>query len=402
MAMALEAIKVVDLTRMAPGPFCTMVLGDLGADVLRVEEPGGGRMARERGAERGESNGAEARRRAAFNALNRNKRSIVLDLKHEDARAVLHRLCRDADVFIEGYRPGVVSRLGCDYETLHELNPRLVYCSLSGYGQDGPYRGLVGHDINYISVGGALGTIGSPDGQTAIPNNIIADYAGGGLHAAVGVMAALLARGTTGEGQYVDIAMSDGVGYMLAAMMTEYFASGTVPKPGATTLSGATPYYNVYKCNDGKYLSIGCIEPWFWSALCTAIGREDLIQGQFDSDGWPRVIGELQDLFAGRDREEWWELLTKSGDVAVAKVYSLDEMVEDPQNLHRRMVVDAGEVDGETVRQVGIGPKLSATPGTIRTLGAVTGQHTREVLGELGYSVADVERLLHAGAVECP
>jgi crotonobetainyl-CoA:carnitine CoA-transferase CaiB-like acyl-CoA transferase len=397
MAMALEEIKVVDLTRLAPGPFCTMVLGDMGADVLRVEEPGGGRMARERGG----PDPAEARRRAAFNALNRNKRSIVLDLKHEDAGAILHGLCQDADVFIEGFRPGVVDRLGCDYETLHELNPRLVYCSLSGYGQDGPYRDLVGHDINYISVGGALGVIGTPDGRPVIPFNIIADYAGGGMHAAMAIMAALLARGRTGEGQRVDIAMSDGVAYLMAALMGEYFSSGAIPPLGAAGLTGGMPYYNVYRCRDGKYLSIGCIEPWFWDSLCRAIGREDLIPGQFDPDSSARTTKELEEVFAGRDRDAWWELLTKAGNVAVAKVYSIDEMVQDPQNIHRRMAVDAGQVDGETVRQVGIGPKLSATPGTIRTLGAVAGQHTREVLEELGYSVAEVNRLVDAGAVEC-
>jgi crotonobetainyl-CoA:carnitine CoA-transferase CaiB-like acyl-CoA transferase len=378
-----------------------MVLGDLGADVVRVEERGGGRMTREQGAERGGSNGAEARRRAAFNALGRNKRSIVLDLKHEDARGVLHRLCRDADVFIEGFRPGVVARLGCDYETLQGLNPRLVYCSLSGYGQDGPYRDLVGHDVNYISVGGALGVIGTPNGAPVIPYNIIADYAGGGMHAAMAILAALLARGRTGEGQQVDIAMSDGVAYMMAPVMAEYFASGTVPSPGDMGLNGGAPYYNVYRCRDGKYLSVGCIEPWFWADLCHAIDRDELIPGQFDPDSSAQTIQELQELFAQRDREEWWELLTKAGDVAVAKVYSIDEMVEDPQNVHRRMALEVGQVDGEPVRQVGIGPKLSATPGAIRTLGAVGGQHTREVLEELGYSVADVERLVEAGAVEC-
>ena len=166
MAMALQGIKVVDLSRMAPGPFCTMVLGDLGADVVRVEEPGGGRMARERSASVDES---VVRRNAAFNALNRNKRSIALNLKEESAQKVLHQLVRDADVFVEGFRPGVVSRLGCDYETLSGINPRLVYCSLSGYGQDGPYSGLVGHDINYISVGGALGVIGKRGGGSRYP-----------------------------------------------------------------------------------------------------------------------------------------------------------------------------------------------------------------------------------------
>ncbi|HAL49225.1 MAG: CoA transferase [SAR202 cluster bacterium] len=396
MAMALEGIKVVDLTRMAPGPFCTMVLGDMGAEVIKVEQPGGGRMA----VARGLPDAAEAQRRAAFSAVNRNKRSIVLNLKNRESQDILLKLAEDADVFLEGFRPGVVSRLGCDYETLHKLNPKLVYCSLSGYGQDGPYQNLVGHDINYISVGGALGGIGTPDGRPAIPNNIIADYAGGGLHAAVGVMGALLAKGTTGEGQYVDIAMSDGVGYMLAAMMSEYFSLGSIPKPGATVLNGAAPYYNVYKCKDGKYLSLGCIEPWFWTDLCTALGREDLIEGQFDESNWPRVTVELENIFAQRDREEWWTMLESAGDVAVAKVYSIDEMVEDPQNVHRKMVIDVGEVNGETVRQVGIGPKLSTTPGSVRTLGAVTGQHTKEILSELGYASADVERLISESAVE--
>ena len=396
MAMALEGIKVVDLTRMAPGPFCTMVLGDMGAEVIKVEQPGGGRMA----VARGLPDAAEAQRRAAFSAVNRNKRSIVLNLKNRESQDILLKLAEDADVFLEGFRPGVVSRLGCDYETLHKLNPKLVYCSLSGYGQDGPYQNLVGHDINYISVGGALGGIGTPDGRPAIPNNIIADYAGGGLHAAVGVMGALLAKGTTGEGQYVDIAMSDGVGYMLAAMMSEYFSLGSIPKPGATALNGAAPYYNVYKCKDGKYLSLGCIEPWFWTDLCTALGREDLIEGQFDESNWLRVTVELENIFAQRDREEWWTMLESAGDVAVAKVYSIDEMVEDPQNVHRKMVIDVGEVNGETVRQVGIGPKLSTTPGSVRTLGAVTGQHTKEILSELGYASADVERLISESAVE--
>ncbi len=397
MSMALQGIKVIDLTRLAPGPYCTMVLGDLGADVIRVEEPGGGRMARERG---GETDAADAQRRTAFNALNRNKRSIALNLKNDDAREVLHKLCQDADVFIEGFRPGVVSRLSCDYETLSAINPRLVYCSLSGYGQDGPYSDLVGHDINYISVGGALGVIGSPEVGPAIPMNIIADFAGGGLHAAMAIMAALLARTHTGRGQTVDIAMSDGAGYLLASMLSEYFSSGTVPTPGDTALNGSAPYYNVYRCKDGKFLSVGCIEPWFWSTLCQAIGREDLIEGQFNSANFKSVVGDLRSTFAQRDREDWWTELRAIDNIAVAKVYSLDEMVDDPQNIHRKMVVDAGTVNGEVVRQVGIGPKLSDTPGTIRTLGPTAGQHTREILDSLGYDSSKVASMIEAGAVD--
>lgn len=396
MAMALDGIKVVDLSRMAPGPFCTMVLGDLGADVIRVEEPGGGRMARERAGGIDES---EARRAAAFNALNRNKRSIALNLKDESARKVLHQLVKDADVFVEGFRPGVVSRLGCDYETLSGINPRLVYCSLSGYGQDGPYSGLVGHDINYISVGGALGVIGDRGGPPVIPYNIIADFAGGGLHAATAILAAIIARGHTGRGQYVDVAMSDGVAYMMASVMSAYFSDGAIASPGAMSLNGAAPYYNVYKCRDGLYLSVGCIEPWFWAALCNALGREDLIPIQFDTERAEYIKGELRDIFITKDRDEWWETLSGIDNIAVAKVSSLDEVAADPQNLHREMVIEAGEVNGRPVRQVGVGPKLSETPGSVRSTGATTGQHTDEVLGELGYSAVEVAGLRESGAV---
>ena len=397
METALKGIKVVDLSRMAPGPFCTMALGDLGADVIRVEEPGGGRMARERGAR---TTQAEIERRAAFNALNRNKRSIALNLKHQDAQGVLHRLVEDADVFVEGFRPGVVSRLGCDYETLAEINRRLVYCSLSGYGQDGPYSHLVGHDINYISVGGALGVIGASEGPPVIPYNIIADYAGGGFHAAMAILAALMARQHTGRGQYVDIAMSDGVAYMLASLISEYFATGTVPSRGEMGLNGGAPYYNVYRCKDGGYISVGCIEPWFWSALCQALGREDLIGGQFEPDRAAYVRSELASVFTTKDRDEWWELLSERPNIAVAKVGSLDEVVVDIQNVHREMVVDVGAVDGQPVQQVGIGPKLSETPGTIRSLGATVGQHTEEVLSELGYSGVEIAALRESGAAE--
>ena len=397
MPTALDGIKIIDLSRMAPGPFCTMVLGDLGADVIRVEEPGGGRMARERSAG---SDAGEAARRLAFNALNRNKRSIALNLKSPDARRVLHKLVEDADVFVEGFRPRVVSRLGCDYETLSVINPRLVYCSLSGYGQDGPYSNLVGHDVNYISVGGALGVIGERGGAPVIPYNIIADYAGGGFHAATAILAALMARQHTGRGQYVDVAMSDGVMYMMASLLSEYFATGAVPSRGEAGLNGGAPYYNVYRCRDGRYISVGCIEPWFWATLCHAVGRDDLIDGQFDPERAERVQAELSSVFATRDRDDWWHKLSAIDNIAVARVSTLDEAVSDPQNTHRRMAIDAGEHDGETVRQVGIGPKLSDTPGSVRALGATTpGQHTDAVLSELGYDADRIATLREDGAV---
>ncbi len=391
MPTALQGIKVVDLSRMAPGPFCTMVLGDLGADVVRVEEPGGGRMARARTSSASDDD--DIIRRSAFNALNRNKRSIALNLKQPAAQKVLHSLATDADVFVEGFRPGVVKRLGCDYETLRSLNPRLVYCSLSGYGQTGPYSKLAGHDINYISVGGALGVIGKDDGDPVIPYNIIADYAGGGMHAATAILAAIIARGHTGQGQYVDIAMSDGVAYMMASLLSEYFATGATPSRGKMSLNGGAPYYNVYRCRDGQYISVGCIEPWFWSALCEAVSREDLIEGQFDTARAEYTIGELRKTFMEKDRDEWWELLSNREDIAAAKVSTLDEVAADPQNLHRDMVIEVDSIDGRPVKQVGIGPKLLSTPGSVRSLGVTVGHDTDEILSELGYSTAETAEL---------
>ncbi|MEC8891535.1 MAG: CaiB/BaiF CoA-transferase family protein, partial [Chloroflexota bacterium] len=202
----LEGIKVIDLTRMAPGPFCTMMLGDMGASVTKVEAPPSSRISSFRKASEG-----EVARISAWNPLNRNKRSIILDLKMEEARLAFYEICKEADVVVEGFRPGVVDRLGCDYETINRINESIVYCSISGYGQTGPYRDLVGHDINYISIGGALGIIGSSDGTPSIPYNIIADFAAGGMNAAFSIVAALVARSSSGKGQSIDISMSDGV-----------------------------------------------------------------------------------------------------------------------------------------------------------------------------------------------
>ncbi|MCS7207096.1 MAG: CoA transferase [Dehalococcoidia bacterium] len=399
MPLPLEGYRVIDLSRLAPGPFCTMVLADLGADVLRVEEPGGGRRTRmER--DLGGADAQAQRRQVAFNALHRGKRSIALNLKHPEAQRILHRLVERADVFVEGFRPGVVKRLACDYDTLKAVNPRLVYCSLSGYGQDGPYAGLVGHDINYISIGGALGIIGPQGGPPAIPYNLLADYAGGGLLAALAIVVALLHRERTGQGQYIDIAMTDGVLYLLAAVVSEYLLVGKVPEPGTMRLNGGVPYYNVYPCKDGRYISIGCIEPWFWENLCRALGREDFIPHQHNEATYPDIFSAFRQIFLTRTRDEWWAYLRSQGDIAVAPVYTLDEVMRDPQVRHRQMMVEVGQVNGETVRQVGIAPKFSATPGRIRSLGASPGQHTAQVLAELGYTSQQVQSLREQGAIE--
>lgn len=387
--MALEDVRILDLSRLAPGPFCTMLLGELGADVLLIEPPSDSKAGQGAGLGRGME---------AYNALGRNKKSIVLNLRDDEARDIFYQLCDTADVVLEGFRPGVVQRLGVDYETLRQKNERIVYCSLSGYGQTGPYAGLVGHDINYISVGGALGMIGWPDSPPAIPMNIIADFAGGGLHAAYAILAALHARDRTGKGQYVDIAMSDGVLYLLASSVTGYFATGRAPERGATVLNGSVPHYNVYECSDGGWISVGSLEQHFWVNLCKVMGREDFVPHQYDGAKRDEIFAHFRAQFKTRTRDEWFEVL-KQTDICAAPVYSLDEALSDPHNVARGMVVEVDHPVAGRVKQVGVGTKLSETPGSVRSPTPVPGQHTDDVLASLGHDAASIAALRERGVV---
>jgi crotonobetainyl-CoA:carnitine CoA-transferase CaiB-like acyl-CoA transferase len=394
----MNGIKVLDLSLMAPGPFCTMVLGDLGADVLRIEQPGGGRIGQMQ-RQAGVSPSIKAHRRSAsFDAHNRNKSCICLNLKNQEALSIFYGLSETADVIVEGFRPGVVRRLGVDYDTIKKINPRIIYCSISGYGQDGPYQHMAGHDINYISVAGALSIMGLRGGTPVIPYNLIADYAGGGMMATIGIMAAIMARQVNGKGQYVDISMTDGVLYLMANIVSRYFNDGEVPRPGQSQLNGGAHYYQVHQCKDGKYISIGCIEPWFYQNLCSALGLDSLAPHQNDEAMQPATEEAFAGAFLTRTRDEWWDHL-RQWDVAVSKVLTIDEALADPQVLHRQMKVEAGHLAGETVYQVGIGPKLSETPGSIRRLGVAIGADTDRVLKQQGYSSLDIRRLRNQGAV---
>ena len=391
MAMALEGIKVLDLTRLAPGPYCTMFLADLGADIIKIE-PGGGRAQAFSGALGGEE-------RRAYDAENRNKRSIVLNLKAEEARQVFYELAKDADVIVEEFRPGVVKRLGVDYDTIKKMNPRIVYCSVTGYGQDGPYQELSGHDINYISIAGAQSIVGERDGPPAVIGNLIADYAAGGMQGAIGILAALMARERTGKGQYVDISMTDGVLSLMHAEAAQYFSSGFVPTRGDILSFGGMPFYNIYETKDGKYVSLGALEPWFYQNLCNALGREDFGPHEFDKgEKREEIFAFFRETFRTKTRDEWVEML-RQADVPVAPVYSLDEVFTDPQMLHRKMVLELDHPKMGKVKQVGVSIKLSDTPGGVRSLAPVAGQHTDEILAGLGYSKEKIEELRSSGAV---
>jgi len=382
--LPLHKIRVLDLTRVVPGPHCTMLLADMGADVLIIEPPAIGMSERD----------------AAQNMLRRNKRSLCVDLKHDDGQKILRELARNADVLIEGFRPKVVERLGADDATLRAANPGLVYCSLSGYGQDGPYADLVGHDINYISIGGALGLIGRPGAPPSIPLQLVGDLAGGALLAAFSIMVALFARTETGQGQYIDVAMSDGVVSLLTRTLSQYFASGVVPGRGEHRITGALHHYDVYMCKDGRYLSVGALEPRFYENLCRVLGHPGYAALQEDAP--PAKREEIRAAFArtflSRTRDEWFDLL-RAEDTCVAPVLSLDEVASNPHHLHRGMFVSLPHPELGEVRQVGVAPKLSETPGSVRTLGPRPGAHTTEVLRALGYSDAEIDRLIRASTI---
>ena len=403
MTMPLEGITVLDLTRLAPGPYCTMILADLGADVIKIEEPGPptGRRAEQAGSlATAPPSRSGVDRHAPHWALNRNKKTIGLNLKHDEARQIFYQFAERADVVVEEFRPGVAKRLGIDYDTLRQRNPRLIYCAVTGYGQTGPYKDLVGHDINYISLAGCLGMIGVKGGAPVIPHNIIADFAGGGMHGAIGVLAALMARERTGRGQFVDIAMTDGVYSLLVSHLSTYFATGMVPRRGETPLDGGAHYYNIYQTKDGKWLSIGSIEPWFYANLCKALGREDLLPCEFvEGEQREALKRTLSDVFKTKTRDEWFEILTRH-DICVGKVYDLDETEHDPHLRAREMIVEVDHPEAGKVKQVGISVKLSETPGQIRFLAAPMGLHTEEMLTALGHSPEKIAELRAAGAIK--
>lgn len=377
-----------------------MILGDLGAEIIKIGAPpaaGARQVTREVG-----------KREVAYQATNRNKKSILLNLKSEEGRKIFHQLAEETDVIVEGFRPGVAKRLGIDYQTINKINPETVYCAITGYGQDGPYRELPGHDINYISFGGALNLIGEADRQPAIPLNLVADFGAGGKDAVVGILSAIIARGKTGKGQYIDISLTDTVISLLTqSVLDNYFQSGVMPNRGETALGGGYPYYNLYETKDGKFISFGCLEPWLWEHLCRAIGKEEFIpfhtepehrQYKAEDKKWGEISTYLKQLFLTKTRDEWFEFLSQK-DVPVGKVYSLDEVFADPQVLHRQMVIEVEHPTEGKVKQVGIAIKLSDTPGKVRSLAPMLGEHTDEILRGLGYSGQRISQLHHEGVV---
>ena len=395
---ALDGVKVLDLTRLLPGPFATMLLADLGADVLKVEDTGMGDYVRwappyHEGVE-------DSAKSALFLALNRGKRSIRLNLKDDEGREVLLRLVADADIVVEGFRPGVMDRLGVGYEALRRRNPKIVLCSITGYGQTGPYTARSGHDMNYLGLVGMLDLSGAPDGAPVQAAGQIADLGGGGLMAAYSMLAALREAERTGQGQAVDVSMADGALSWLTMVAGQYLADGRVPGRGAESLTGGFVCYRPYACSDG-HVTLGALEPKFWGAWCAGVGREDLMDKAFEPPG-SEAHGQVEAIFAGRTRAEWKQFADQH-DCCLEPVLDLGEALDSDLVREREMVVEVDQPGAQNpVRLLGHPVKFSGTPADATRPGPAFGEHTSQVLTDLGYSPEQVAELEASGAVAGP
>jgi alpha-methylacyl-CoA racemase len=394
--LPLSDVRVLDLSRLLPGGFCSQLLADLGADVVKVEDTGMGDYVRWAPPYYGEDERQSLGTRSAlFLSLNRNKRSIRLDLKSDGGREALLRLVRDFDVLLESYRPGVLDRLGVGYESTRQENPALVYCAITGYGQTGPNVQRAGHDMNYLGLIGLLGLTGEPDGRPIQSAGQIADIGGGALIAAVGILGALHEARRSGEGQLVDVSMADGALSWLAMVAGAYLCDGEVPRRGDGQLTGRFVCYLPYEAADG-YITMGALEPQFWARFCAGVGRDDLVAKQFERNG-SETWGEVAELFRSRTRAEW-KAFNDEHDAMIEPVLDLDEALDSELVRARDMVVEWEQPGLGPVRQLGMPVKLSRTPGTVHAPAPALGSHTREVLADAGLTTEEIDALFESGA----
>jgi alpha-methylacyl-CoA racemase len=387
--LPLAGVRVLDLTRLLPGPFATLVLADLGADVVKVEDPAGGDWLRSLPPVQGEQS-------SAYHALNRNKRSVALDLRRPAGAAALRRLARRADAVLESFRPGVMDRLGVGFEALRAENPRIVLCSISGYGQDGPYAGRAGHDLDYCAIAGVLAANGVP--ERPLPLGVqVADVAGGSWPAAVGILAALLRARASGEGAHVDVSMTEGALALLAMPLGIAWGRGSPIARGRELLTGGAACYGVYRTKDGRFVALGALEPKFFAAFCAAVGRPDLAERQLE-DGGAGPRAELEAIFASRTRAEWTAFAAEH-DACVAPVLEGDEPREDPQLRARGVFVEVpSPAEGRAMPGVVTPVRVRGEPTPLRPAPRL-GEHTEAVLAEAGFTEREIAELRSAGVL---
>jgi alpha-methylacyl-CoA racemase len=393
MSQPLSGIRVLDLSRLLPGAYASQMLADFGADVIKVEEPGSGDYGRFMPPQ-----GAGGMS-LYFIAINRNKRSMTMNLKSAQGREIFKRMVSHADVVLESFRPGVMERLGLGYEQLKELHPGIIYCAISGYGQDGPYRLRAGHDLNYTGYAGLLHYNRTPNGEPAMPPTQLGDLAGGSFMAVIGILTAVIGRGQTGEGRKVDVSMTEGVMSLLPLLASAYLNTGKAPQPGHSALDGGLPCYNIYEAKDGKHVTLAALEPKFWHTFCTRIGHLELLpfHTPVGASERERAMDILRTVFKTKTRDEW---VAELGDIdaCVGPVYSIEEALNDAHAQARGVAVNSGSADS-AFRTLPTFPRISGVEDVQRYPPPTMGEHTDELLHAAGYSEAEIEQFKSGGAI---
>lgn len=393
MSLPLEGIKVLDLSRYLPGPFCTQILADFGAEVIKVEDPKGGDLGRY-------LTPLIEDESARFYTVNRNKKSITLDLKKEEGKAIFRKLAASSDVVVDQFRPGVMKKMGLDYESLKTINEGIIYCAITGYGLTGPLRDVAGHDLNYLNLSGVTELTGTYQGMPAMSGVQIADIAGGTLYSVIAILLALASREKTGKGQLCDIAMMDASISLLAYTLGEWAGWGKLPERGNDVLTGGYACYNVYKTKDERYVSLGAVEDKFWAEFCVKIGRPEYIKLQWNTLLQQDIQSDVRAIMLGKTRDEWVEFFASS-DICFTAVLTLEEMCSHPQVLARDMILMLTNVkgSGKDVALTGVPIKLSGTPGEAKLTFPKLGEHTDQLLSEAGYSKIQIEVFKQQGIV---
>ncbi len=386
----LDGLRVLDLSRLMPGPLCTMILGDLGADVIKVEQPEIGDYARSAPPFIGDTG-------SAFLMLNRNKRSITLNLKNAEAQEILRKLAAKADVFIESYQPGVAEKLGVGYPAINQVNERIIYCSISGFGQTGPYRDLVGHDLTYAAYSGVIGATGLKGGPPVIPVIQISDIQSA-IYGAVAIASALYKREKTGQGEFIDISLMDTAVASMIMPLSFHFAGASTER-GESILSGAAPFYDIYETADRKFISIAPLEPKFWIELCSLLGIERYQDQQLAShEAAQRIREALVKVFRQKNRDEWVKILNER-EIPCAPVYDVGEVPADSHVRSRKVIFQMETEAFGRLNQLATPIRMLHSPTIVKLPPPKLGEHTLQILQELGYSTEDTERLREEHAI---
>ncbi|MCF8110060.1 MAG: CoA transferase [Desulfobacteraceae bacterium] len=391
MRQPLSGITVVDLSTLLPGPFCSMIMADFGARVIKIERPGTGDLMRDYTPRYPSYSGN-------FSILNRNKESLTLNLKAEEGKKLFLELIEKSDVLIEGFRPGAMDRLGLGYEEVSKINKGLIYCSITGFGQESPHKNFAGHDINYLALNGILDLAGTKNSPPTLPGILVADIGGGSYPALVAILMALLARNNTGTGQYIDISMMDCSFLWLYHAAGTYFTSGEIPSRGGELTNGGSPRYQVYPTKDGRYLAVGALEDQFWHNLCDILGIDDPKIRDNDSEYPDYAIEVLTEKFLTRTASEWDEEF-KGKDLCSCVIRNFEEAVSDPHFNVRGLLQNIPGPDESSQTILGNPIKLSHTPGTINRPAPLLGGENNKILGELGYTEADCKNLKQRGII---